>query len=155
MLGRSKGGAVTLSAVVVAPTVVRAAVVFASTSSLFLDNFRRWDLPERAGSANAVYRRFGTPEEEPDFYRDLSPRTFFDRVEVPILAHHGTRDDSCPSQRARSTHAALEKADVSSELQVYQGEGTRSNRAGTLRSTGRCGFCADISTRECRPDPAT
>lgn len=123
MLGRSMGGAVTLSAVVVAPTVVRAAVVYASTSSLFLDNFRRWDLPERAGSANEVYRRFGEPDDEPEFYRDLSPRTYFDRVKVPILAHHGTRDDSCPIAWARATDKALKAADRSTELQVYEGEG--------------------------------
>jgi uncharacterized protein len=122
MLGRSMGGGVTLNALAVAPGAVRAGVVFASVSSDFLDNFRRWTLRERPDAAQAFYARFGTPRAEPEFYRDLSARTFFDRISEPVLLHHGTADDTCPIRWSRTTDRLLTRAGVDSTLEVYDGE---------------------------------
>ena len=122
MLGRSMGGGVTLNALVTQPGLVRAAVVFAPVSSDFLDNFRRWTVAERPDAARATYRRFGRPEEAPEFYRGLSARTYFDRITEPVLIHHGTLDDSCPIDWSRTTHRLLRRAGVDSRLEVYRGE---------------------------------
>lgn len=122
MLGRSMGGGVTLNALVVAPGAVRAAVVFAPVSSDFLDNFRRWTVAERPDAAAAFYARHGTPESAPRLYRDLSARTFFDRVTEPVLIHHGTADDTCPIQWSRTTQRLLRQAGARSRLDVYPGE---------------------------------
>ncbi len=69
MLGRSMGGGITLNALVAKPGLVRAAVVFAPVSSDFVDNFNRWTVPERPEAATATYRRYGTPQQDPAFYR--------------------------------------------------------------------------------------
>jgi dipeptidyl aminopeptidase/acylaminoacyl peptidase len=122
MLGRSMGGGVTLNALVVRPGLVRAAVVFAPVSSDFVDNFNRWTVAERPDAAAAAYRRYGTPEEKPEFYRGLSARTYFDRITEPVLIHHGTLDESCPVGWSRTTHRLLERAGVESRLRIYQGE---------------------------------
>jgi dipeptidyl aminopeptidase/acylaminoacyl peptidase len=122
MLGRSMGGGVTLNALVTQPGLVRAAVVFAPVSSDFLDNFRRWTLAERPEAAQATYRRFGTPQESPGFYRGLSARTYFDRISEPVLIHHGTLDESCPIRWSRTTQRLLRRAGVDSTLEVYRGE---------------------------------
>ncbi|WP_114561347.1 alpha/beta hydrolase family protein, partial [Desertihabitans aurantiacus] len=126
MVGRSMGGGVTLGVAVTHPEVIDAAVVYASVSSLYLDNFRRWELPERSGTAQEVYEEYGDPEESPEFYADLSPRTFFDRIaaaDLPVQIHHGVQDDTCPVEWARATEASLEGAGVRTETHYYEDEG--------------------------------
>ena len=122
MLGRSMGGGVTLNALVAKPDLVKAGVVFASVSSRFLDNFDRWTRVERPDAAAAFFDEFGTPRQEPGFYRDLSARTYFDRITAPVLMHHGTLDDSCPIAWSRTTLGLLRSAGVRSRLDVYEGE---------------------------------
>ena len=122
MLGRSMGGGVTYNALVVKPGLVKAAVVFAPVSSDFVDNFNRWTVSERPEAAAATYRRHGTPQEEPGFYRGLSARTYFDRITEPVLIHHGTNDESCPIRWSFATQRLLRKAGVRSRLEVYEGE---------------------------------
>ena len=123
MVGRSMGGAVTYNALVARPGLVDAAVVFAPVSSDFVDNLRRWTIPERPDAAQVLFDRLGgTPRERPGPYRALSARTYFDRVEAPVLIHHGTADDTCPLFWSRETHRLLKNAGVDSTLAVYDGE---------------------------------
>lgn len=122
LLGRSMGGGITLNALVAQPGLVRAGVVYASVSSRYLDNLRHFTMPNRPEAAQAVFDRFGTPREEPRFYRDLSSRTFFARITEPVLMHHGTEDESCPFPWARATHRALRAAGIDARLEVYPGE---------------------------------
>ncbi|RYP83549.1 alpha/beta fold hydrolase [Nocardioides guangzhouensis] len=122
MLGRSMGGAVTYNALVAKPGLVQAAVVYAPVSSRFLDNLERWTIPERPEAAQALYDRFGTPRANPRFYRELSARTYFDRITEPLLIHHGTSDDSCPIAWSRTTQDLLRQDGVRSRLVVYEGE---------------------------------
>ena len=112
LLGRSMGGGVTLNALVVQPGLVDAAVVFAPVSSNTVDNFNRWIRgdPGRDRLADQIIERYGSPERNPQFWRDVSPRTFFNRITEPILIHHGTDDESCPIRWSRQTLAALEQA---------------------------------------------
>jgi dipeptidyl aminopeptidase/acylaminoacyl peptidase len=122
MLGRSMGGGVTLNALVARPGLVDAAVVYASVSSSFLDNLRHFTIPGRPEAARGLFDRFGTPQEDPGFYRRLSSRTYFDRITEPVLMHHGTDDESCPFPWARTTDRLLTEAGVRHHLQVYPGE---------------------------------
>jgi dipeptidyl aminopeptidase/acylaminoacyl peptidase len=122
MLGRSMGGGVTLGALVAQPGLVDAAVVYASVSSRYLDNLRHFTAVSRPEAVTALYDRFGTPDEEPRFYRELSTRTYFDRITEPVLMHHGTDDEQCPFPWARTTNRLLTEAGVDSRLEVYPGE---------------------------------
>ncbi len=122
MLGRSMGGGITYNALVVKPGLVRAGVVFAPVSSDFVDNFNRWTVAERPEAAVATYRRYGTPTQDPTFYRGLSARTYFDRITEPVLIHHGTDDESCPVRWSHATQRLLQEAGVDSRLEIYQGE---------------------------------
>jgi dipeptidyl aminopeptidase/acylaminoacyl peptidase len=122
MLGRSMGGGVTLNALVARPGLVDAAVIYASVSSRFVDNLRTFTIPNRPEAAQALYDRFGDPSQSPDFYRELSSRTYFDRVGEPVLIHHGTSDDTCPIQWSRTTHRLLQQAGARSTLVEYPGE---------------------------------
>ncbi len=124
LVGRSMGGGVTLNALVVRPGLVDAAVVFAPVSSNTVDNFNRWIRgdPGRGRLADQIIKRYGSPERNPQFWRDVSPRTFFDRITEPILIHHGTDDESCPIRWSRQTLAALKRAGKDARLYVYKGE---------------------------------
>ena len=103
MLGRSMGGGVTMNALVAQPGLVDAAVIYASVSSSYLENVEHFTRPNRPEAEQALYDRFGTPRQEPRFYRDLSPRTYFGRITEPVLAHHGEVDATCPPRWAATT----------------------------------------------------
>lgn len=122
MVGRSMGGGVTLNALVAAPGVVDAAVIYASVSSSFLDNLRHFTLPNRPEAVRALEDRFGPPRRAPGFYAGLSSRTYFDRITEPVLIHHGAVDATCPPRWSRTTQALLRKAGVDSTLVEYAGE---------------------------------
>ncbi len=124
LAGRSMGGGVIYNVLTVQPGLVDAAVVFAPVSSNTVDNFNRWIRrdPSRSGIAQRIMRRHGAPEDKPGFWRNVSPRTYFDQVTEPILIHHGTSDDSCPIRWSRRTEAALERAGADVTLRVYPGE---------------------------------
>jgi dipeptidyl aminopeptidase/acylaminoacyl peptidase len=139
LLGRSMGGGIVYNVLVAQPHLVDAAVVYAPVSSRFLDNFDRWIRRERPDVAAAFMRRFGSRSENPAFYRDLSPRTFFERIRAPLLLHHGTADESCPLRWSRSTVRALERAGKRARLVVYPGEPHAFGAAwpGSMRSSVR------------------
>jgi dipeptidyl aminopeptidase/acylaminoacyl peptidase len=122
MLGRSMGGGVTMNALVAQPGLVNAAVIYASVSSRFLDNVRHFTRPNRPEAERALHARFGTPAENPRFYRELSPRTFFDRITEPVLAHHGRVDGTCPPRWAAETQRLMRRNGVDSRLIWYPGE---------------------------------
>lgn len=124
LVGRSMGGGVVYNVLTVQPGLVDAAVVFAPVSSDAVDNFERWIRPDpgRSDLAGRIIGRYGEPAANPGFWREASPRTFFDRVTEPVLIHHGTSDDSCPIRWSRRTAAALERVGVDVTLHVYPGE---------------------------------
>jgi dipeptidyl aminopeptidase/acylaminoacyl peptidase len=122
MVGRSMGGGVTLNALVAAPGIVDAAVIYAGVSSRYLDNLRHFTRPDRPDAVQRLYDRFGTPQEQPEFYRGLSSRTYFDRIAEPVLIHHGTADGTCPPRWSRTTQRLLQRAGVDSRLVEYAGE---------------------------------
>ena len=124
LVGRSMGGGVVYNALVAQPRLVDAGVVFAPVSSLAADNFDRWVRrdPGRDGLASTIMRRYGAPEDAPEFWADASPRPYFDRITEPVLIHHGTADESCPIRWSRATHRELLAAGVDSTLRVYEGE---------------------------------
>ncbi|NEE00755.1 alpha/beta fold hydrolase [Phytoactinopolyspora halotolerans] len=124
LLGRSMGGGVVLNALVVEPGLVDAAVIYASVSSDTVDNFDMWirGEPERGELTEQIIDAYGAPEDNPQFWRNVSPRTFFDRVTEPVLIHHGTADDTCPIDWAYETRDALDEAGAEVTLEVYDGE---------------------------------
>ncbi len=124
LLGRSLGGGVLYNVLVAQPGLVDAAVAFAPVSSDAADNFDRWirgDAQRRA-LAQRIISQHGSPEKNPQFWRDASPRTFFDRVTEPVLIHHGTSDDTCPIRWSRTTLAALKAAGADAQMKTYDGE---------------------------------
>ncbi|HWJ54513.1 MAG TPA: alpha/beta fold hydrolase [Propionibacteriaceae bacterium] len=125
-LGRSMGGAVTLTALAVQPGLVDAAVVYASTSSLAADNWRQFNRDADDQRVNRrIERTYGLPDQSPEFWLNASPRPYLGRVTEPILVHHGLEDDTCPISWSRSTVRALKTARKDVTFLTYRGEGHR------------------------------
>ncbi|MGZ8738143.1 MAG: alpha/beta hydrolase family protein [Nocardioides sp.] len=124
LLGRSMGGGVVYNVLVAQPGLVDAAVVFAPVSSRTIDNFDRWirDDPGRRALSDFILRRYGEPRENPRFWREVSPRSYFERVAESVLIHHGTADESCPIRWSRATTRAMHLAGVDVRMHTYPGE---------------------------------
>lgn len=124
LIGRSMGGGVVFNALVVKPRLFKAAVAYSPVSSDAIDNFnhfiRRND--SRSDLVSRITAELGAPEQAPERWADVSPRTFFDRVRDPLMIHHGTRDESCPIEWSDETVAALKGAGAAVAYHVYPGE---------------------------------
>ncbi len=136
MLGRSMGGGVALNVAVVRPGIVDAMVIFSSVSSDTVDNFNKWTRPRRA-LARQIIRTYGSPKGSPEFWANTSPRTFFDRVSVPLLMHQGTVDDTTPPRWARATVKALRGHGAPLTYRTYEGEGHAFGTSAYVRAMRR------------------
>jgi dipeptidyl aminopeptidase/acylaminoacyl peptidase len=116
LFGRSMGGGVILKALVVAPGLVQAAAPWASVSSLEAENYDQFI---RSDPDDQLARRYGTPEQNPRFWRQNSSRPYFDRITEPVLMVHGRFDESCPPRWATASQRALTAAGVDAELEWY------------------------------------
>jgi dipeptidyl aminopeptidase/acylaminoacyl peptidase len=122
LAGRSMGGGVVFNALVVDPDLVKAAVVWSSVSTRFIDNFRQWTRFGRPDQAAAIIDRWGTDQQNPAFWAGLSSRTYLGRIKAAVLMHHGTLDEACPYSWAVATRDALMRTGVAVDLKTYPGE---------------------------------
>jgi dipeptidyl aminopeptidase/acylaminoacyl peptidase len=124
MLGHSMGGGVTLAVLVTDPELLDAAVLFAPVSSDYVDNYNKWirGSSTRRALTSRIEDAYGSPSDNPEFWANVSARTFFDLVKAPVMIHHGTSDSSVPLQWSRDTQNALEGAGKDVALHVYEGE---------------------------------
>jgi len=121
MLGHSMGGGIAQTIMVVRPDLVQAFVLYAPVSSDARENYERWT-SRRFETAQYIKDTYGLPEESPLFWDQISPNTFFDRVQSPVMIFHGTNDESCDiawSRQSRDTLLSFGK-DVS--LVEYENE---------------------------------
>lgn len=123
LIGRSMGGGVVYTALVVRPGLFRAAVAYAPVSSDSIDNFDKWVRHDasRSSAARVVIARLGTPEANPTGWAATSPRTYFGRITEPLLIHHGTADEDCPLAWSQESVAALRADGKSVDLEIYPG----------------------------------
>ncbi len=121
VMGHSMGGGVTLGMLVVQPSLVKAAVLYAPVSADVRENFRRWTL-SRPEIVQSITERYGRPEENGVFWDNISPNTFFDRISVPILIHHGTNDESVPYSWSEKLITDLNSKGKDVSLKTYEGE---------------------------------
>ena len=121
LMGRSMGGGVILKALVAEPGLVRAAAPWASVSSLEGENYNQFQRNDPADTSRPddPGRRYGLPEDNPEFWLANSSRPYFDRITEPVLMVHGRADDTCPPRWATATRHALVRAGVDAQLEWY------------------------------------
>ncbi len=105
LIGRSMGGGVVYTALVVRPGLFRAAVAYAPVSSDTIDNFDKWVRHDasRASAARAVIARLGTPEADPAGWATTSPAPTSAASPSPSSSTTGrpTRTARWPGRRSR------------------------------------------------------
>ena len=121
MLGHSMGGGVTLNALVVAPDLIDAAVLFAPVSADYRRNFEKWTRSRRE-IATEIIATYGTPTTSPEFWDGISAKNYFDRITAPVQIHHGTVDESVPLTWSDELDTWLTDDDIAHEYFVYNGE---------------------------------
>lgn len=122
MLGHSMGGGITTNILVSQPPLVKAAVLFAPVSADMRKNYDRW-LKDRPEVTRAVAAIYGTPEKNPAFWDAVSAQNYLDRIEVPVLLHHGDADADVPVEWSRELHDGMKTAGVDVTYHEYPGEG--------------------------------
>ena len=122
LLGRSMGGGVAFNSMVVKPGVFDAYVAFAPVSSNVVDNYNRWTRMN-FDVANEIDKRFGLPDENPEFWQGVSAINYFNKATDPLLILHGTADDTCDIAWSEATAKALQEAGKEVEFIQYKGEG--------------------------------
>ena len=114
-VGHSNGGGISQLAMVVDPRV-KAVVLHGPVSSDMADNARKWWLqrPESLGG-------LGAPDSNPEGYRHLSPRNYFEPGQPPVLILQGTVDHTIPAEWTNVTYAALQQKGIESRLTWFDG----------------------------------
>jgi len=120
-LGRSMGGGIGYQAMVAYPGVFDSYVLYAPTSANAVDNFNRWGRVA-ADFADEVSRTYGLPEDQPQFWQNMSAINYFERVQDPVLIHHGTLDSSCNINWSRSASKELLRLKKEVTFLEYDGE---------------------------------
>jgi len=121
MLGHSMGGIIAEIIIVAKPDLVKAMVLFAPMSADQKDNYEKWGRNHRSDQDSAG-ENSRTPENDPEFFKNASPINFFGQVQVPIMIHHGTSDDSCALAWSEKTVKALKSAGKDAILYTYPEE---------------------------------
>jgi len=126
LFGRSMGGGVLYKALEIAPGFVQAASAWASVSSREDENFDHFirEDGDRDPLVEFVAREYGLPGERGSarFWREISARTYFDRITEPLLLVHGRYDSTCPPAWARASYRALRADGVDARLAWYPDE---------------------------------
>jgi uncharacterized protein len=121
MLGHSMGGGIAQGVMVVQPELVDAFVLYAPVSMDARASFRRWT-ESRPETAQKIREKYGAPEQNPEFWDNVSPISFISEIKSPITIFHGTADADVPIEWSRTTRDALVKAGKSIELIEYPGQ---------------------------------
>lgn len=65
----------------------------------------------------------GTPEEKPALYKDRSPITYTDDIDVPLLVIQGANDPRVPQSEAEQLVSSLTERDIDHEYLLFEDEG--------------------------------
>jgi uncharacterized protein len=122
MLGHSMGGGIAQGVMVTKPDLVDAYIMYAPVSGDQYKNFERYT-KERVELANLITNLYGDPETNPEFWYEISPLNFYDRVSKPVLYQHGTADRDVPISWSEESVAKLKELNKNVTYHTYPGEG--------------------------------
>lgn len=121
-VGRSMGGGIGFNLAVSTRDIFEAYVLYAPTSANYPQNFNKWGRDNPARS-KPIRDFVGLPEDNPEFWKGVSPENYWDRATAPIMIHHGVEDKSCAISWARSAVKGLKNAQKEVIFFEYPGEG--------------------------------
>jgi dipeptidyl aminopeptidase/acylaminoacyl peptidase len=130
MWGHSMGGYITLRSMVITDDI-RAGVIWAGVVGSYPDLLTRWrrgpgaSIPPtpRPGSWRlTLVERYGSPEENPQFWNSISANSYLTDLSGPIQLHHGTADADVPLEFSELLFYQMLDAEQYVELYKYDGD---------------------------------
>lgn len=128
MWGHSMGGFLTLRAMVISPDI-KAGVIWAGVVASYPDLLTRWrrggPTPTPGATSSRGWRsgwieQFGTPEENPEFWASVSSNTYLADISGPLQLHHGTADESVPTEFSEILAEEMQEVGKTVELYTYE-----------------------------------
>ena len=131
MWGHSMGGHLTLRAMVVSGDI-KAGVIWAGVVGSYDDMINKWRrrvawMPSeserqfRRPGRQELIDRFGTPQQNPQFWQSISPINYVSDISGPLELHHGLADESVPWEFSQSLNDALFGVQKTAEFFKYEG----------------------------------
>lgn len=131
MWGHSMGGHLTLRAMVVSGDI-KAGVIWAGVVGSYDDMINKWRrrVPWMPSQSERQFRRpgrqelvdrFGTPQQNPQFWRSISPINYVFDISGSTQLHHGLSDESVPWEFSQSLNDALTSSQKTVEFFKYEG----------------------------------
>ncbi len=128
MWGHSMGGHITLRNMVIRKDI-RAGVIWAGVVASYPDLLNNWRRtpPRPSISGRNSWRtqltgKYGTPEQNPDFWDSISSSSYLNDISGPLQLHHGTADDSVPVEFSEKLQRQMDTSGKPSELFIYPGD---------------------------------
>lgn len=124
IVGASYGGYAALAGAALTPDLYKCAVSVSGISDL--DDFIGWRKRNWGRDSDGYtywLKAIGDPEKDEQRLRDVSPKQVVDRIKIPILLIHGTRDGIVPVAQSRAMKKALDKSGRKTDLIEMEGEG--------------------------------
>ena len=121
LLGHSLGGLLVLNVLVAKPGLVDAVAAFAPSGTDRFEDAQLY-LAHDDPIYLALVAAHGTPTTDPEYWADVSPRTFVDRVTDPLLIVQGDADVDVPPAGTKDTVAIWQKAGKDVEFVTLEGE---------------------------------
>lgn len=120
IMGGSYGGYMSLMALSKEPDVWAAGVSIVGIVNLST----LWNTTRPGDLRSYLEQQLGgSPEENPELYRDRSPLNFADQIQTPLLVLQGGSDPRVPLAEAEQIRDALVEQEVPHAFKVYAGEG--------------------------------
>lgn len=124
MIGHSMGGEISQWPMVLSDEV-DAVVLYGSMSGDAGINWayakRHW--PAQRDAMNALELIYGTPEQNPKAFADISPINYLERVRMPVMIHHGRLDNVVPFEWSDDLNSRLRELGADVTFWPYPGAG--------------------------------
>jgi uncharacterized protein len=133
MWGHSMGGHITLRSMVTSKDI-KAGVIWAGVVASYPDLMSRWrrpvpvTVPTRARRwRDDFVQQYGSPEANPTFWASISPSSYLADLSGPLQLHHGTADESVPTEFSQTLYQQAQAAKLSVPVEYYEYPGDNHN----------------------------
>lgn len=129
MWGHSMGGFITLRSMVVDKSI-KAGVIWGGVVVSYPDLLSKWrrgtgspspfpTRSNRGGWRNTFIQNYGTPEDNPEFWKSISSNSYLSDISGPLQLHHGQSDSSVPVEFSEILSEELKSLGKEVEFYTY------------------------------------